>query len=167
MNSSLLFTTIQNSGTVANRNYHGRTVVPLNKKKKMCDHILVTLLKMEPHYSQSNRENATPSSGTSPLASYKEVPPSPPGHICMLVKSNLFRCPADGGWSKVFSTKKKRRLMTLMFSVKKLIWREICSTNSVFIVGINKHTAELSFGSSRNILRSLRNDDGYGYENVT
>ena len=27
-----------------------------------------------PHYSQSSRENATPSSGTSPLASYKEVP---------------------------------------------------------------------------------------------
>ena len=46
----------------------------------MCDPILVTLLKMRPHYSQSSRENATPSSGTSPLASYKEVPP-PPTHI--------------------------------------------------------------------------------------
>ena len=42
---------------------------------KMCDPILVTLLKMRPHYSQSSRENATPSSGTFPLASYKEVPP--------------------------------------------------------------------------------------------
>ena len=44
----------------------------------MSDPILVTLLKMQPHYSQSSRENATPatpSSGTSPLASYKEVPP--------------------------------------------------------------------------------------------
>ena len=41
----------------------------------MCDRILVTLLKMELHYSQSSRENATPSSSTSPLASYKEVPP--------------------------------------------------------------------------------------------
>ena len=30
---------------------------------------------MGPHYSQSSRENATPSSSTSPLASYKEVPP--------------------------------------------------------------------------------------------
>ena len=39
-----------------------------------CDPILVTLLKMQPHYSQSSRENAAPSSGTSPLASYKEVP---------------------------------------------------------------------------------------------
>ena len=41
----------------------------------MCDPILVTLLKMQPHYSQSSRENATPSSDTSPLASYREVPP--------------------------------------------------------------------------------------------
>ena len=41
----------------------------------MCDPILATLLKMRPHYSQSIRENATPSSGTSPLASYKVVPP--------------------------------------------------------------------------------------------
>ena len=42
--------------------------------QKMCDPILVTLLKMQPYYSQSSRENATPSSSTSPLASYKEVP---------------------------------------------------------------------------------------------
>ena len=48
------------------------------KNPKMCDPILVTLLKTRPHYSQSSRENATPSSGTSPLASYKEVP-HPPG----------------------------------------------------------------------------------------
>ena len=44
---------------------------------KMCDPILETLLKMRPNYSRSSSENATPSSGTSPLASYKEVPPSP------------------------------------------------------------------------------------------
>ena len=43
----------------------------------MCDPILVTLLKMRPHYSQSSGENATPSSDTSPVASYKEVPPLP------------------------------------------------------------------------------------------
>ena len=48
------------------------------KNAKMCDTILVTLLKMRPHYSQSSRENATSSSGTSPLASYKEVPPLEP-----------------------------------------------------------------------------------------
>ena len=47
----------------------------------MCDPILVTLLKMRPHYSQSSGENATPSSGTFSLATYKEVPttiPPPP-----------------------------------------------------------------------------------------
>ena len=43
----------------------------------MYDFILVTLLKMRPHYSQSSGENVTPSSGTCPLASYKEVPPRP------------------------------------------------------------------------------------------
>ena len=41
-----------------------------SKIPKICDPILVTLLKMQPHYSQSSRENATPSSGTSPLACY-------------------------------------------------------------------------------------------------
>ena len=40
------------------------------KNLKMCHPILVTL-------SQSSRENATPSSGTSPLASYEEVLPPP------------------------------------------------------------------------------------------
>ena len=35
-----------------------------------------------PQYSQSSRENATPSSSTSPLASYTEVPPSPPPGTC-------------------------------------------------------------------------------------
>ena len=37
----------------------------------MCDPIL---LKLRPLDSQSSRENATPSSGTSPLPSYKEAP---------------------------------------------------------------------------------------------
>ena len=35
------------------------------KNPKMRDPILVTLLKMRPHHSQSSRENATPSTGTS------------------------------------------------------------------------------------------------------
>ena len=52
-------------------NIYKRTVI----NPKMCDPILVTLLKIQPHSSQSSRENATPSSGTSQLASYKEVPP--------------------------------------------------------------------------------------------
>ena len=32
---------------------------------------------MQPRYSQSSCENSFPSSGTSPLAFYKEVPPPP------------------------------------------------------------------------------------------
>ena len=44
------------------------------KKSENVPPILVTQLKMRPHYSQSSLENATPSSGTSPLASNKEVP---------------------------------------------------------------------------------------------
>ena len=53
------------------------------KHPKMCDPILVTLLKMRPHYSQSSCENATPSSSTSPWATYKEVPTLPPLENCV------------------------------------------------------------------------------------
>ena len=60
----------KHSGTLANRKYEELSH-PKNHKK--CDPIL-TLLKMRLNYSQSSRENATPSSGTSPLASYEEVP---------------------------------------------------------------------------------------------
>ena len=71
MKNSLLFTySTKNSGTFANSKYEE---LSYPKNQKMCDPVLVTLLKMRPHYSQSSRENATPSSGTSPLASYKEV----------------------------------------------------------------------------------------------
>ena len=58
------------------------------KNPKMCDPILVTLLKMQPHYSQSSRENATPSSGTSPLASHKEVPRAAPKLLSLLNRSS-------------------------------------------------------------------------------
>ena len=47
--------------------------------KNFLSPILVTLLKMQSHYSQSRRENATPSSGTTPLAPYKDVSSS--GHL--------------------------------------------------------------------------------------
>ena len=53
------------------------------KNAKMSDPIQVTLLKMQPRYSQSSCENATPSSGTSPLASYNYPPP--PGEIFPIV----------------------------------------------------------------------------------
>ena len=49
-------------GTFANRKYEQ---LSYPKNPKMCGPILVTLLKMQPHYSQSSRENATPSSGIS------------------------------------------------------------------------------------------------------
>ena len=44
---------------------------------------------MRPHYSQSRRENATPSSATSPLASYKEVSP-PPGLSPFILKPTTY-----------------------------------------------------------------------------
>ena len=69
----------KHSGTFANHKYKELSY-PQNQK--MCDPILVTRLKMRPHYSQSSRENVTPSSGTSPLASYKEVT-SPRFSVCV------------------------------------------------------------------------------------
>ena len=45
----------------------------------MCDPIVGTLIKMQPHNSQPSRENATPSSGTYPLAysTTRKTPPPP------------------------------------------------------------------------------------------
>ena len=59
----------------------------------MCDPILVTLLTMRLHYSQSSRENATPSSDTSPLASYKEVPPPPHPNQALLLIAHVQTTP--------------------------------------------------------------------------
>ena len=64
----------KHSGTFANYKSVRNCLTP--KNSKMCDPILVTL-------SQSSRENATPSSGTSPLTSYKKVSP-PPGRLLPL-----------------------------------------------------------------------------------
>ena len=76
MKNTLLFTYVQaySANTFANRKYEELSYY---KTQKMCDPILVNLLKMRPHYSQYRRENAIPSSSTSPLASYKEVLPPP------------------------------------------------------------------------------------------
>ena len=65
----------------------------------MCDPILVTVLKMRHHYSQASRENATPSSGTSPLAFYKEVPPPPTPHTPRAVKRVLTELTHRKQWS--------------------------------------------------------------------
>lgn len=61
------------SGAFANSKYEE---LSNTKNQKMCDSILVTLLKMRPYDSQcqSSHENATPSRGASPLTSYKEMP---------------------------------------------------------------------------------------------
>ena len=48
---------------------------------------------VRPHYCQSTRENATPSSGTSPLASYKEVPPG------TLSRFDICHCDTGNGFS--------------------------------------------------------------------
>ena len=61
----------KHSSTFANRKYEE---LSYPENHQIGDPILVTLLKLQPYHSQSNRENVTPSSGTSPLASYKEVP---------------------------------------------------------------------------------------------
>ena len=71
----------KHSGPFAN---HKHEELSYAKNQKMCNPILVTLLKKRPYYSQSSHKNATPSSGTSPLASYKDVPPPPPPqHLCI------------------------------------------------------------------------------------
>ena len=48
---------------------------------KRCDPILLTLLKIQPHYSHSCCENATPSSGISSLAFHRQVLISPLGNF--------------------------------------------------------------------------------------
>ena len=54
---------------------------------------------MRPPYSQSSRENTTPYSGTSPIASYKEVP-SPPGENSVGDHSKCEGIVVSyGGWS--------------------------------------------------------------------
>ena len=55
------------------------------KVSKLYDLIVVTILKMQPHYSRSSRENAAPFSGTSPSAYNKEMFSPPRGRIsCQL-----------------------------------------------------------------------------------
>ena len=68
-------------------NIHKYEELSYPQNPKMCDPIQVTMLKIQPRYSQTSCENATPSSDTSPLASNKEVqPPPPPGQNLDLTK---------------------------------------------------------------------------------
>ena len=79
----------KHSGTFVNCKYEE---LSYPKNPKMCDPVLVTLVTIENatplSISQSSRENATPSSGTSPLASYKEVP-SPP-FVYLALRNDIF-----------------------------------------------------------------------------
>ena len=65
----------KHSGTFANRKYEEP---PYPKYQKVCDPMLVTLLKMRPHYGQSSRKNSTPSRGTSHQPLITKYSPHPP-----------------------------------------------------------------------------------------
>ena len=77
VNASLLLNLINNNFLIFYPRIFPFWIPTYPKNPKICAHILVNLLKMRPHYSHSSRKNATPSSGTSLLASYKGVPPPP------------------------------------------------------------------------------------------
>ena len=63
----------KHSGTFANRKFEE---LPYPKKSgNVRPHSSNSIRKMLPHHSHSSCGNATPSSGTFPLASHKEVPP--------------------------------------------------------------------------------------------
>ena len=74
VNASLLLNLINNNFLILLTENFPILNPYLPQKSENLRPILVTLLKMRPHYSQSSRENVTPSSGTSPLASCKGVP---------------------------------------------------------------------------------------------
>ena len=71
---------------------------------------------MQPLYSQSSRENATPSSSTSPLACYWEVPPSQPRRT----RDQHFQ--HQGIREGVCAKKKKKRRHTLLVVDQRLRW---------------------------------------------
>ena len=86
-------------GTFANRKCED---VSYPQNPKMCDPILVTLLKMWPHYSQSSCENGTPSNGRCTLASYsmyKKVPPPGGGGVNKTRSPSLASIQRPGHWA--------------------------------------------------------------------
>ena len=98
---------------------------------KMCDPILVTLLKMRPHYSQSSCENATPSSGTSPLASYKDVPipRSTPRAKCLSLSSAF-----SSAWD-LSAQCLRRRGLTKVNTLKVQFWNYSKQQNKIQTFG--------------------------------
>ena len=97
----------------------------------MCDPILVTLLKMRPHYSQSSCENATPSSGTSPLASYKDVPipRSTPRAKCLSLSSAF-----SSAWD-LSAQCLRRRGLTKVNTLKVQFWNYSKQQNKIQTFG--------------------------------
>ena len=101
----------------------------------MCgDSILVTLLKMKPHYNQSSCENAIPS----PLAFYKELPPGY-GYQCEILTVNR-ACLAFDMWPKQCITSFSSALLRCrsrdlwMVSGRKNGDRKERTTNSFFYI---------------------------------
>ena len=130
----------KHSATFANRRYE-----ELSHSKKTEN--------VRPHYSQSRRENATPSSGTSPLASHKEVRPPPRQFSnktvptansrrrsqlpCPNIKSITLSFPLARSISRLFSNSawrplvpnfcSNRQLENLSFYIENIRWEPLIS----------------------------------------
>ena len=89
------------------------------KNPKMFDPILVTQLKMRPHYSQSSRKNATPSNGTSPLAFYKDVPPGGNEWLILMHRSFFL------AWIAVSSYAISGATKSCVFFLSFYVWKEV------------------------------------------
>ena len=100
MKNTLLFTYSANILVRANRKFEG---LPCPKKSgNVGPHSSNSIRKMLPHHSHSSCENATPSSGTFPLASYKEVPPPPDRTPTRNLRFGLFH-QSNGSCQYLFS----------------------------------------------------------------
>ena len=73
---------------------------------------------MRPYYNHTSRENVTPSSGTSSLASHKEVPaPLPPGNTHLVVHNS--------------SANMKRKMLAIQHQWKMVIGTDDKLTNDM------------------------------------
>ena len=108
---------------------------------------------MRPHYSHSSRENATPSSDTSLLASCKGVPP-PPGFFCpqggrckevqLYIVSSWYL--HSSSWS--MTPRATRAMMMTVPVFRAVTWTVTpCATN---LRDIDKHSISSIFGPDLN-----------------
>ena len=124
----------KHSGTFSNRKNEKLSNPPQNPK--MFDPTLVTLLRMRTRHSQSSRENGTSSSGTSPLASYKEVSPPPPYPGATLWNCNLPKTKAlitVTSWLKSASPKQWKRALKKVLDSWRIcrIRKSYCTVDSL------------------------------------